>query len=206
MFKDIIQRLFIKYFLSLSTVFIPISGVSAEFWNLPQQLSSTNSSITFEVDSTWHLVKGKAKELSGRLWLDDTNDFQSVRGEIRLPISQFDTDSESRDERMREVMNVKEHPEVLFAIRDFKALQCDPKTLIERTPCESALIGDLTINNTTRKVVLKTFVEKIDTTYSVVATTLINWADFNVEDPSILIAKLYNDVNINIRISLAAKK
>jgi len=197
MYKTNIKRLLLAL-----TTFTPVYQATAEFWNLPQQLSPGNSSITFEVDSTWHLIKGTSKNFSGKLWLNDPKDFQSVRGNIILPISEFDTENESRNERMREVTHASEYPNVEFSITNFNAPQCNPTTLTENSPCNSTLEGDLTINNVTKKVIAKTSLEKNDQTYKVTGVTSIKWADFNVEDPSILVAKLYEDVNIQIKITL----
>lgn len=206
MHQTIIKRLPVRYFLALFLLVIPVRGASAEFWNLPQQLSPANCSITFEVDSTWHLVKGKAKDFSGKLWLSDPKNFESVRGSISLPISEFDTDSESRDERMREVMNATQYPNVEFTITAFDASQCDPKLLAEKSPCESTLSGDLSINSVTKKVAIKTSIERNGANYQIAGITSIKWSEFNVEDPSILIAKLYEDVNIHINLSLSTQK
>jgi len=86
-------------------------------WNLPQQLSDTNTTVTFEVDSTWHLVEGKTAGIHGRVWLENQADTNSINIEVSLPVARFDTDRESRDEKLRTVMYAQRYPEVSFVGR-----------------------------------------------------------------------------------------
>ena len=195
-----------KLITPLTFLFLFAQSAVGEIWNLPQQLSGSNLKVRFEVDSTWHLVKGEVKNVDGKLWLEDPSNFQSIKGSFRAPISSFDTNSESRDEKMRKVMHEQQHPFVDFVIVSFDGVKCDPKTLSNETPCEAAIEGDLTINAITKNVLLKTFVTKKNDAYEVSATTTIKWNEFEIEDPSILVAKLYEDVNIQIDLLLSSKK
>lgn len=197
-----------RCFLTLAFIVLcaPSGGARADYWNLPQDVTPANASIKFEVDSTWHLIEGKAKNFSGKFWLADQKDPQSVKGNIRLPVSGLDTDSESRDEEMRTVMNEALHPYVEFTFLELEAPGCDPLTLSEASPCRARSSGDLKINGVTKRVTLETSIARRDLSYQVSGTTVIRWADFKVEDPSILIAKLHDEVKIQITVSLAHEK
>jgi len=182
--------------------FLLQNSAAAETWNLPQHLNSSTTQITFEVDSTWHLIRGVVKQIEGNLWIEDPKDFHTVRGKIVLPISAFDTNNESRDEELRTVMHAETSPDVAFELLNSVPLLCDPETLKESQKCPFEISGDLTINNVTRNISLKSEITSIGSSYKISGTTTIRWADYNVEDPSILIAKLYDDVKINFSVLL----
>jgi hypothetical protein len=54
--------------------------------------------------------------------------------------------------------------------------------------------------------VKKCLITKQEAEYQIKAVTTIKWQDFNIEDPSILIAKLDQLVKIKVLITLRAKE
>ena len=170
-------------------------------WPLPLELSDANTTVGFTVDSTWHLVQGKTRNIQGRAWLENPQDAHSVRAELTLPVRLFDTDRASRDERLREVMAESEFPTVQVSIRGDESL-CDPKTITEATPCRTTLQSTVTIRGVQKAFPLATLISAAPDGYRVQGELPLRWADFGVEDPSILIAKLKPIVTVSFEVHL----
>ena len=177
------------------------TSVYADAWNLPSALNDNNTTVTFEVDSTWHLVHGTTRGVSGKVWLESPKDFRSIRAELSLPVKSFDTDSESRDERLLEVMAAEQFPNVSFVANAAPNL-CDPTTVTESSPCKADLLGTLTIRNVAKPVAIPVTVESKAGHYTIKGALSVQWADFGVEDPSILIAKLDPTVVVSFSLGL----
>ena len=205
MYKNTVNRFLTGSVFVIIALFIQSKSANAEFWNLPQEISPASASILFEVDSTWHVIKGKTDNFSGKVWLEDKTDFRSLRGNIHLPVASFDTDNKSRDERLREVMHAEQNPFVEFKITSFDSASCDPTTLMDQNSCQAVIFGDITINGISKNIALNTSIEKSGTSYKVDGTSSLKWSDFKVDDPSIIIAKLYEDVIIHIQLTLPYK-
>lgn len=180
------------------------SPVQADTWNLPQRITSDNTKITFEVDSTWHLIEGKANQVDGEVWLSDPKDFRTVRARVTVPVERLDTDNGSRDSKMREVMHSESSPQIEFVVDKPLSTLCDPHGLSEgnETSCHLDIPGMLIINRVPKGIVLVTDISRVDGDYRVEGKATIRWRDFDIEDPSILIARLHEDVTIHIDLTL----
>ena len=170
-------------------------------WILPLDVTDDNTRVSFEVDSTWHLIKGKTSGLTGRVWLEDEKDPLSIRAEISFPVAKFDTGSSARDREMRTVMAANEFPSVhvnvLRAARD-----CPPDKVSADAPCESTMHGTLSIRGTTREVTLPYVIRRNAGGFEVSGLFPFAWAAFGVEDPSILIAKLDPTVTVKFAVQV----
>ncbi len=173
------------------------NSVQAIAWK-SNALDARNAEIYFEVDSTWHLVHGKVSGIRGSYVMADE---RSVQGELSVPVKSFNTDSESRDERLREVMAEDKFPRVSFAIHRAEHL-CTPDEIDARHPCEGRLFGALTIRDVTKEVVVPFFIRRDETRFTLTGQFAILWADYGVEDPSIFVASLYPEVTTHVRIDL----
>ncbi|MCO6430408.1 MAG: YceI family protein [Deltaproteobacteria bacterium] len=174
---------------------------SSEYWNLPAVIADSNGTIGFEVDSTWHLVHGSTKGISGKAWLADSSDYRSVKAELHLPVARFDTDNSSRDKKMRKVMQSDTFPEVVFFIEKLSEA-CDPRSLQLDASCNILIDGKLKIRDVLRPLVFKATALHSDKGYQVHGSTAFKWADFGVEDPSIFIAKLDETVVVRFTVLL----
>lgn len=193
-----------RYYLLFGIVFslfVP-SQSSALPWNLPQDLDDTKTTVTFNVDTTWHLVEGKTGKIRGRLWLENAKDFQSVRGFVELPVASFDTDNTSRDKELRSVMAAVEFPMVRFDIIQIDSL-CDPSTLKE-DGCHATLRGSLTIRDVKKELSTPILVTRTSKGFNVTGSFKFLWADFHVEDPSILIARVHDEVTTTLDVTWPA--
>lgn len=159
-------------------------------WHLPQVLDDTNTTVRFEVDSTWHLVHGATSGLTGKASLQDVNDPTSVKVSLSLPVAKFDTDNSSRDERMNEVMFSDTYPTVSFVGEKLQK-RCTPAVVRRDKKCHDELKGKLTILKTTKDVALPLIIQESGAGGFVVEGSLaLRWAEYGVEDPSIFIARL----------------
>lgn len=171
-------------------------------WFLPTALSDQNTKVTFEVDSTWHLVKGETTGLRGNAKLQDQTDPNSIVVQLKVPVVNFDTDNGMRDERMREVMAEESYKYVSFESEGKKG-ECTPALVLRDGTCEDVLSGKLTIRSKTSPVEIPIVISSSGENGFVVKGKLpISWAEYGVEDPSILIARLDPIVTVLFEVTL----
>jgi polyisoprenoid-binding protein YceI len=180
-----------------------IQPVDSDYF-FPVELTAEIAKVTFEVDSTWHVIEGSAKQVKGRVWLDSPGDWSSLRADIEIPVSALDTDNGMRDEKMREVMAAEKYPNVKFLVNGLSD-RCDLDELKKDESCESTINGDLTIRKTSKRQDINISVRRKQKTFIVEGETTISWADFGVEDPSIFVAKLDRHVTIRFEYIHPAK-
>lgn len=170
-------------------------------WNMPQELTDGNTSVRFTVDSTWHTIHGVTSGVTGRIWLADPSDYQSIRGMVALPVSQFDTDNSMRDKKLREVMGEKEFPEVTYELQRITGL-CDPAQMPIGGRCEGKAGGTLSIHGNKKEILLPVTVESMADAWIISGKVEFGWRQFDVEDPSILVAKLNELVTVEVKLRL----
>lgn len=192
------------HFLALITpLLIVMPGWAADdtAWNLPAAINDANGHVAFDVDSTWHLIKGKTKDLTGKAWLENPKDFRSVRAEMQLPVESFNTGSESRDERMREVMHAEAYPTVSFSLRNIRGL-CAPESIPDKGVCPVTFEGSLTMSNTTKQIEIPATVSRDGRNFVMAGNVDILWPEFGIEDPSMLIARLDHTAKVAFNLTL----
>jgi polyisoprenoid-binding protein YceI len=170
-------------------------------FSAPIDLNSTNTNVSFSVDSTWHLISGKAKEVNGKIWFDSPGDNSTSHVEVRIPVNGFDTESSSRDSRLREVMDEEHFPDIIFSGGPI-GNDCKIDLIKEDENCSTVLPGVIQIRDVKQSIMLKTIITRKSGRLNFQAETALNWDTFNVEDPSILIAKLKKTVTILINVDL----
>lgn len=187
--------------LNITALLIMIGAVLGDA-SIP--LSPANTTVTFEVNSTWHLVEGKVRQLSGTMTFERPGDFSSAHVRVELPVDAFDTDSERRDRRMREVMHSTEFPAVVFEGGPIKG-ECSISTLEEGKSCQDHLPGTLSISGHTEPVELPIAIERQKGSYRFVGDAAFEWSTFGVEDPSIIVAKLDKSVRVRVEVVIPEK-
>lgn len=172
-------------------------------WGLPQKLSDNNTTINFELDSTWHRVNGIATGIKGEVWLNELSDPRSVRGEITLPVGQMKTGNFSRDQKMYRVMDKEEFPKITMNITGTEEL-CVPEVVVS-DPCSFHLKATLRIAHGTKELVIPAQLKRIESGYEVKGEFPILWSDFGIKDPSIFIAKIEKEVLVKFRLNLSER-
>ncbi len=184
---------------ALLFLIVPLLSTTApaSCWKLPMEVNDTNTTVGFELDTTWHMVHGKVPNGSGKIWLSDPKDPTSINAELMFPVSKFDTDNSSRDETMREVMESEKFPVVKIDIRGMaENRRCAPSDVSFQTPCEALLLGSLNIHGVTRELKLGVQISEDSGGYKVSGRLPFDWASFGIEDPSIFIARVDPTVTV----------
>jgi polyisoprenoid-binding protein YceI len=175
------------------------SGTSFNSWFLPYTLNNHNTKINFVVDSTWHTVHGQADKITGKVWLKDIKYLNSIRASIEIPVNKLNTENTSRDRKMRKVMHSDKHRLIKVAIDKVIKL-CSPQKLI--TSCKGLLGGNINISGVSKKIELPIIAKKDICGITISGKKSLNWDEFGVEDPSILVAYVDKSVKINFSIIL----
>jgi len=173
-----------------------IAQLLLALFSIPLPLSSANTAVRFTVDSTWHLIEGEAKEVTGWIVEDSVG---TTHVEAKLGVASFDSDNSHRDSRLREVMAADQFPEVIFSGESAED-GCKLRSLNEGNSCKRLLNGQLSIRNVTKPIVLSVNVERVGNMIHLTGEGDLRWDEFGVEDPSILIAKLNKVVHILVKI------
>lgn len=182
-------------FILLALNVAQVVDVKAETWILPLAITDQNMSVKFQVDSTWHLVEGATSGLSGKIWLLDPADPLSVQSELHIPVRLMDTDSDSRDTRMREILLEPQFPDLVVKT-DKNTGGCTPQLAASKNGCSGTLAGTITMHGLTRSIELPYTAMLKGDKFEIGGTASLDWSNFNVEDPSILIARLDKKVDI----------
>jgi hypothetical protein len=177
------------------------SGAAKNSWNwaLPQTISDANTTVTFDLDSTWHDLHGTSSKISGRAWLEDQTNPLSVKATLNFPVMQLTTGGEMRDERMLEVMDSEHHKYVTLAV-DGLTPKCDARLFAEGERCPVELPARLTIRGNERDILLPGVISREAGAIKLSGEVSFSWLDFGVEDPSILIAKLQPQMSVRYTI------
>ncbi|RIL10476.1 MAG: hypothetical protein DCC75_04285 [Proteobacteria bacterium] len=174
---------------------------SASSWFLPLTVADGNTRLKFEVDSTWHTVHGKVSGVMGEIKLQEAEDPTSIQAHLEFPVQAFDTDNSSRDSRLREVMAEQEFPVVVFDANGLKR-SCTPALVLRDGECRDELTGKLKIRAVSKEVVVPIVISGNPTGFHVRGEFSINWPEFGVEDPSILIASVDPVVVVHFQVDL----
>lgn len=188
----------------LSALLISASSAhatSVAYWQLPMNLSDENTKIKFEVDTTWHIVYGNVSGITGKVEMANAKDPTSIKGEIQIPVKNFSTGWDARDKSLLEHMKVEKYPEVQLKINGLKTL-CTPA----EEECKTTLLSSLRICDVTKEVEIDAVIKKMNTSYEVSGNYPIKWAEYNVDDPSILVAKVDPTVTVSFSVQLNAGK
>lgn len=170
----------------------------------PVELSNSNTRVSFTVDSTWHLVEGEAKSLSGLISFGESASQSTSEVKVLIPARNLDTDSSLRDEKMREVLDIEHFPEIKF-IGGPLGPGCNLAELKESEQCRTSLPGKVTIRDVTLPIELVVDGVLADGKIKFHGEANLDWSKFNVEDPSILVARLdklvrlFIDVEFDVR-------
>lgn len=174
---------------------------STTLWNLPIEVSNANTEVHFEIDSTWHVVKGTVGQVNGSIWLESAGDPNSIRAELHFPVESFDTGNRSRDKEMRQVMAASSYPTVTLMVKNAIGL-CDPASLRNADSCKGTLDGTVTIRDITKPIAISVLATRRNDQFEITGTASLRWNEFGVEDPSILIARLDTETRISFKIHL----
>lgn len=171
-------------------------------WKLPLDLNDENTSVRFDVDTTWHMVTGHISGTTGTVGLQDPGDISSIVADIHFPVKKFDTGWGMRDSSLYDHMAAEKFPEVRIQTSALKG-NCTPE-LASAGGCSGMLEGQLTIRDVSKNVSLPVKITKKGSNYLVSGKYTLRWAEYNVEDPSIMVASVKPEVTISYSVTVPA--
>jgi polyisoprenoid-binding protein YceI len=177
----------------------------ADTWNLPAKLDDSNTSVSFVADSTWHTINGTTKDLAGSVRLSDKSDPLSIEVDLKIQVKTFDTDWDARDDKLQECMASEIYPLASFVSRRLSQ-SCKPSVIDITGRCTGMLTGVITMRDVSKEVDLPVSIVKEGDFYTISGALPLQWADYNIEDPSILIAKLDPTVTISYQTKVPIKR
>ncbi len=168
------------------------------------------SSVTYEVgevflnqDNAFNLAVGITPAVNGEVFVDRENPQNSSIGPVTVDISQFTSDSQRRDNAIRERFLVSsQFPNAVFNPTGIQGL---PGSYQEGEPISFQVTGDLTVRDVTRPVTFDvTFVGEGDTMTGE-ATTLILMSDFGF-GPISIAGILNTEDEVNLKFNFVARQ
>ena len=190
-------------------IFVPISVLAeskVSSWYLPKKLSDLNTKVTFEVDSTWNLIKTVTSSLHGTANLEDLNDPTTVNVLLNLPVEKFETGSSMHNGRMREVMLIEKYPEVIFSGKRLLK-RCTPALVIRDGKCSETITAELTMLSKTLPITMPIQVSyESDSSFVISGQVPIVWGDFGIEDPSMFVNRLDPIANVSFKTYLRPER
>jgi polyisoprenoid-binding protein YceI len=165
-------------------------------------IDPVHSSVGFTIRHFVAKVPGKFSKFRGTITVDRDN-LEKSSAEAVIDVASINTDNEKRDAHLRnpDFFDAAKFPTITFKSRSWKKAGEDTFDVV----------GDLTIKDVTREVVLKVTSLGFGPGMRGAqlsgweATTTFNKKDFNVKDPPMLDAALGDDVTITINIEAVKK-
>lgn len=183
-----------------------VESLEASPWALPMTLTEKNTSISFELDSTWHLVEGTVESLSGELLPKEGDTSGAPTGWVEFPVEALNTGNGMRDSKMRRVMHATQHPKVRLQLEHVNLCGADEKEILARladtSACRGSASGLLTISGVSKPTTFLISLNQEQNHFTVEGSFSLQWADFDIEDPSILIAHIADTVKIKFQVIL----
>lgn len=154
------------------------------------QIIPGESQVTYEVGETFlsqgnvfNLAVGVTDQISGDVTIDYTNPQNSTIGTITIDVSQFTSDSNRRDNTIRDrFLESSKYPQATFTPTKIEAL---PSTGEEGVDYSLIVTGDLKVKDTTKEVTFDVTVRLEGDNLTGTATTTILMSDFGVGPISI---------------------
>lgn len=167
----------------------------------------TNSKATYKVNETFfnqgnrlNVAEGTTGEITGEIAIDKTKPSASRVGTIKVDISKLASDSEQRDDQIRNRwLESTKFPTATFVAKRLEGLPETPYT--EGAELTFRIVGDLTVRNVTKEVTFDAKGKIVGEIFTGTATTTFNMTDFGFDPPSILgILKAENGVELTLTI------
>jgi len=168
------------------------------------------STVTYEVgevflnqDNAYNLAVGITSEVIGEIIVDRTNPQYSSIGPISVDISQFTSDSQRRDNAIRErFLESTQFPIALFNPTEVQGL---PESYQEGEPISFQVTGDLTVRGVSRPVTFDVTLVGEGNTMTGEATTMILMSDFGF-GPISIGGILNTEDEVNVKFAFVARQ
>lgn len=156
-------------------------------------LSTNNCVIQFEVPSTWSVIKGEVRQVSGTARVSRQDAITSLQAQVEVNVADLATGDSSRDEKMRKFcLQGDRFPKIVFVIERCNMFQGGLMTVA----------GQITIRDVTRPVVFGTKYTADASQYRFVGAGDLKWSDFGVRDPSTVFSKVQPKTLVTFELTL----
>jgi polyisoprenoid-binding protein YceI len=158
---------------------------------------NNNSQIRFDVASTLHIVPGKITRFTAELNVE-----KDVTGTVVIQSEGIKTGINVRDQRMYSYcLDAEQFPTIRFDIRGVTD-DVEGFTSAQGTGTIK-LHGKLSIRSTGRDIIVPATYSWTEAGLVIKGSTKVNWSDYGVPDPSILISKVQPvlDVHFDLKMS-----
>jgi polyisoprenoid-binding protein YceI len=162
------------------------------------QASKAKEFVKFQSESTKFGIlttefDGYAKEYDMQVSIKKN---KIIKVEFSLNPKMIDTDNSSRDEKMREQT---------LEVEKFTTISFVSTESFELTPSSIEISGSLTIREITKKALLTLKISKDGEKWLIEGSTQISLKEFQIPNPSILIAKVRDQFDISFKVSIDEK-
>ena len=160
----------------------------------------TSGSINFGLVASLHDIAGTAQTFSGELDIGS----DKPTGKITIQATGLTTDLAIRDDRMHSYcLEVDRYPTVEFLVA---ATTGDVRGLNSRRGSGNIeLRGQMTVRSSTRDVIIPVRYQWRSGTLHLTGAHQLDWTQYGVPDPSIIISTLYPEVNIQFDVALTER-
>jgi polyisoprenoid-binding protein YceI len=144
----------------------------------------------------YNLAEGSSGDVNGEITINRTNPSLSTIGEIKVDISKLASDSERRDDMIRnDWLQSNKFPTATFKTKRLEGLPTTP--YVDGTELTFKIVGDMTIHNTTKELTFDATAKIVNGVLTGTAVAKFNMTDFGFDPPSILgILKAENAVEL----------
>jgi polyisoprenoid-binding protein YceI len=175
----------------------PAAGGVQTYAIVPEesQVSYEVGEVFINRNNQYNLAVGVTQEITGNIELDLDNPQNSTVGELTINISAFQSDSDRRDNAIRDQWLES----ATYPIATFVPTQIDglPETYTEGEELTLTITGDLTVREVTQPVTFEVTGKIENEEMTGTATTNIKMTDFGFDPPDILnILKAEDDVKL----------
>ena len=159
--------------------------------------NDNSGDVEFDMSSSLHDVDGAAENFSGEIHLGEAR----PTGSVVLQAAGLTTNLSVRDSRMHTFcLDVERYPTISFNIG---AITGDVEGLNSKEGSGNILLqGQLTIRSSTRDISIPASYSWHEHQLRLSGAYQINWKDYGVPDPSIVISKLDPELNFRFDVYL----
>ena len=184
-----------RFILAIFSVFC--LGLGQEVSPAKYSFNQAGSSVKFFNTASLHGIEGAAKSFSGSL------DTDALTGGFSVKTASMTTNLGPRDTKMHEFcLESEKFPTIVFSVTGIEggeALQAGSGS------GKVTLTGTLKIRDVTKPVSIAADYAFSDGGLSLKGRHDFKWTDFNVPDPSIIISRLYPDMNVQFSLAMTAQ-
>lgn len=211
------NRLYIFLHLAFAIQFINSAACSAQIFHYRSVMKA--DTIVFKIDSNSVVeykaytkvffigsedIVGKNKSISGEITLIKINSSVQFYAQIVIDAAKFESDNETRDQDIREILEVNRYPQIIFElsnIEDFDMRMIDEEGKILEELNFTA-VGTLRVHGISKEIRFPISMSLQKNQIIVEGTAQIRFTDFNIEPPTFgwIVKRASDELTIKARI------